>query len=176
MPHPHSTNLAAQRLLEIEPGVRRRSFGLRLAPARAGYAQRIERRWRLPTLLAQLATVPAFYLDMLREDTTWLAIGAYLTAAFMLGIALWHTARATGKAAAHLRANGLDLLLMAGPVAAAVAPTSQGSDWPLLRRLTVAFLRMVRMVWYLQHLLSRGGTIYLVALAFVVLMICGVGF
>jgi voltage-gated potassium channel len=172
----HPPSRASHRPLELEAQARRRSFGLRLAPARAGRAQRIERRWRLPTLFAQLATVPAFYLDMLRENATWLAIGAYLSAAFMLGAALWHTARATGHAAAHLRANWLDLLLMVGLVAAAVAPTSQGSDWPLLLRLTVAFLSMVRMVWCLQHLFSRGGTVYLVALAFVVLMMCGVGF
>jgi len=33
-----------------------------------GRALRIERRWRLPTLFAQVGTVPAFYLDMLREN------------------------------------------------------------------------------------------------------------
>ncbi|MCU0922958.1 MAG: potassium channel family protein [Burkholderiaceae bacterium] len=137
---------------------------------------RIERRWRLPTLLAQVATVPAFYLDMLRENVTWLAISAYLAAALMLATALWHTARATGHAAAHLLANWLDLLLILGLVAAALAPPSQGSDWILLLRLSVAFLSLVRMVWCLQHLLTRGGTLYLVALAFVVLLMCGVGF
>jgi voltage-gated potassium channel len=137
---------------------------------------RIERRWRLPTLFAQVATVPAFYLDMLRENATWLAIGAYLTAALMLAIALWHTARATVHTAAHLRANWLDLLLILGLVAAALAPPSHGSDWILLLRLSVAFLSLVRMVWCLQHLLTRGGTLYLVALARVVLLMCGVGF
>jgi len=153
-----------------------RSFGLRLAPADMGRAARIERRWRLPTLFAQVTTVPAFYLDMLRENATWLAIGAYLMAALMLAAALWHTARATGHTAAHLRANWLDLLLIVGLVAAALAPPSHGSDWTLLLRLSVAFLSLVRMVWCLQHLLTRGGTLYLVALAFVVLLMCGVGF
>jgi len=154
----------------------RRSFGLRLAPAGMGRAARIERRWRLPTLFAQLATVPAFYLDMLRENVSWLAIGAYLAAALMLAAALWHTARATGHAVDHLRANWLDLLLILGLLAAAVTPPSQYSDWILLLRLCVAFLSLVRMVWCLQHLLKRGGTLYLVALAFVVLVMCGVGF
>jgi voltage-gated potassium channel len=149
---------------------------LRLAPAGTGRAVRIERRWRVPTLFAQVATVPAFYLDMLREDVTWLAIGAYLTAALMLATALWHTARATGQATAHLSANWLDLLLILGLVAAALAPPSHDSDWILLLRLSVAFLSLVRMVWCLQHLLTRGGTLYLVALAFVVLLMCGVGF
>ncbi|MGL6111031.1 MAG: hypothetical protein ACRC2B_13135, partial [Rubrivivax sp.] len=158
------------------PARHRRGFGLRLAPDSAGRAVRIERRWRLPTLLAQLATVPAFYLDMLRESANWLAIGAYLTAAVMLGVALVHTARATGHAGAHVRANGLDLLLVLGLLAAAAAPVSHGSDWTLLLRLSVAFLSLVRMVWCLQHLLTRGGTVYLVALSFIVLLMCGVGF
>lgn len=162
--------------LHEQQAVHRRSFGLRLAPAKAGHAQRIERRWRLPILLAQLATVPAFYMDMLREGAPWLAIGTYLAAALVLGAALGHTARATGHAGAHLRGNWLDLLLVAGLVAAAIAPISQASDWPLLLRLTVAFLSMVRMVWCLRQLFSRGGTVYLVALSFVVLMMCGVGF
>jgi voltage-gated potassium channel len=141
-----------------------------------GHAARIERRWRLPTLFAQVATVPAFYLDMLRENVSWLAIGAYLGAALMLAAALWHTARATGHAVDHLRANWLDLLLILGLLAAAVTPPSHSSDWILLLRLCVAFLSLVRMVWCLQHLLKRGGTLYLVALAFVVLVMCGVGF
>lgn len=151
-------------------------FGLRLAPASAGDAVRIERRWRLPTLLAQVATIPAFYLDMLREDATWPAVLAYLLAAVMLGAALWHTARATGRPRAHLRANGLDLVLVLGLLAAAFGPPSQHSDWMLLARLVVAFLSLLRMVWCLQHLLTRGGTVYLMALSFLVLLMCGVGF
>ena len=154
----------------------RRGFGLRLAPAGAGRALRIERRWRLPTLVAQVATVPAFYLDLLREDLSWLAIGAYLLAALMLAGALWQTARATGHTVRHMLANWLDLLLVLGLVAAAVAPPSHDSDWILLLRLSVAFLSLVRMVWCLQLLLTRGGTLYMVALAFVVLLMCGVGF
>lgn len=166
----------ASKAIHETTALARRGFGLQLAPAWAGRARRIERRWRLPTLVAQLVTVPAFYLDLLREDLDWLAIGAYLIAALMLATALWQTARATGHAARHLLANWLDLLLVLGLVAAAAAPPSHGSDWILLLRLSVAFLSLVRMVWCLQHLLTRGGTLYLVALAFVVLLLCGVGF
>lgn len=157
-------------------GRNRPDLGLRLTPASAGHARRIERLWRVPTLLAQLATVPAFYLDMLRENATWLAIAAYLAAAVMLGAALWHTARATGHAVAHVRANWLDVVLVLGLLAATVAPTGAGADAALLMRLGVAFLSLLRMVWCLQHLLSRSGTIYMVALSFVVLLMCGVGF
>jgi voltage-gated potassium channel len=151
-------------------------FGLRLPPASAGRAVRVERRWRVPTLVAQVATIPAFYLDMLREGLVWPAVIAYLGAAVMLGAALWHTAAATGHAAAHVRANGLDLLLIAGLVASALAPHGAQSDWALLMRLAVAFLSLLRMVWCLQHLFTRGGTIYLVALSLLVLLMCGVGF
>jgi len=159
-----------------EAAFARRGFGLRLTPAWAGRAVRIERRWRLPTLIALVATVPAFYLDLLREDLDWLAIGAYLVAALTLAGALWQTSRATGHTARHLFANWLDLLLVLGLVAAALAPPSHGSDGILLLRLCVAFLSLVRMVWCLQLLLTRGGTLYLVMLAFVVLLMCGVGF
>ena len=165
-----STHSHQEKILE------RRGFGLRLAPGWAGHAVRIERRWRLPTLVAQVATVPAFYLDLLRADLDWLAIGAYLVAALTLAVALWQTSRATGHTARHLFANWLDLLLVVGLVAAALAPPSHGSDWILLLRLSVAFLSLVRMVWCLQLLLTRGGTLYLVVLAFVVLLMCGVGF
>jgi voltage-gated potassium channel len=151
-------------------------FGLRLPPPPAGHALRIERRWRVPTLLAQVATIPAFYLDMLREGMVWPAVAAYLLAAAVLGAALWHTAQATGHVGAHVRGNWLDLLLIAGLVFASLAPHGQHSDWALLLRLTVAFLSLLRMVWCLQHLFTRGGTVYLVALALTVLLMCGVGF
>jgi voltage-gated potassium channel len=154
----------------------RGAFGLRLAPTAAAHAVHVERRWRLPTLLALAATVPAFYLHMLRESAALPATAAYLLAAAVLGAALWHTARATSRAAAHVRANWLDLLLVAGLLAAALAPTGEDSDAALLLRLAVSFLSLLRMVWCLQHLLKRGGTVYLVALAFVVLLMCGVGF
>jgi len=157
--------------------VRRRfGIGLRLVPDSALRAKRVERHWRAPTLLAQVATIPAFYLEMQRDTTTLLPAVAYLLAAVMLSAELWHTARATGHARAHVRANWLDLVLVLGLLASAAAPPSLGSDWALLLRLSVAFLSLVRMVWCLQHLVTRGSTLYLAALAVVVLLMCGVGF
>lgn len=151
-------------------------FGLRLAPGSATQAVRIERRWRLPALLALVATIPAFYVDLLYAAPSLLPDLSYLAAAVVLGAALWHTARATANAAAHVRANVLDLVLVAGLLASAMAPPSLGSDGALLLRLGVAFLSLLRMVWSLQHLVTRGGTVYLVALSFLVLLLCGVGF
>lgn len=155
---------------------RRPSFGLRLAPLSAPRAVRVERNWRLPTLVAMLATIPAFYLDLLREAPSLLPDLSYLAAAIALSAALWHTARRTSGPAAHWRANWLDVLLVVGLLVAAAAPPSLGSDWALLVRLGVAFLTLVRMVWALQHLVTRGGTIYLIALSIVVLLFCGAGF
>jgi voltage-gated potassium channel len=151
-------------------------LGLRLVPPSAAHAVRIERRWRIPTLLAQLATLPAFYLDMLRAGETHYASVTYFIAAVMLVVALVRTARATGHAAAHVRANWLDVLLAIGLVSAALAPDSRHSEWSLLLRLAVGFLSLLRMVWCLQHLFTRGGTIYLIGLALLVLLMCGVGF
>jgi voltage-gated potassium channel len=159
-----------------EPRRHRVGYGLRQAPSSAPQAAKIERQWRLPMLLALLLTVPAFYYDMLYATHALLPDLSYLMAAAVLLVALGHTARAASHAAAHVRANWLDLLLALGLLASAVAPSSQGSDWALLLRLVVAFLTLLRMVWSLQHLLTRGGTLYLIVLAFVVLLLCGVGF
>jgi voltage-gated potassium channel len=154
----------------------RAGYGLRLAPVSTARAVHVERNWRLPTLVAMLATIPAFYIDLLREAPSLLPDLSYLAAAIALLAALWHTAHCTADPGAHWRANWLDLLLVAGLLAAAIAPPSLGSDWALLVRLGVAFLTLVRMVWALQHLVTRGGTIYLIALAVVVLVFCGAGF
>jgi voltage-gated potassium channel len=156
--------------------LRHLGLGLQLVSPSSTHAVRIEKRWRIPTLIAQLATVPAFYLDMLREADTRLATATYLVAAVMLVVALVRTARATGHAAAHVRANWLDVLLATGLFAAALAPDSRSSEWALLLRLAVGFLSLLRMVWCLQHLFTRGGTIYLIGLALLVLLMCGVGF
>lgn len=164
-PHTHHGHTA------LRPG-----FGLQLAPASALRARHIARYWRMPTLLAQLATIPAFYLDMLRDARTLVPAAAYCVAALMLSAELWHTAVATVNAKAHVRANWLDLVLILGLVTSAAAPPSLGSDAALLLRLGVAFLSMVRMVWSLQHLVARGGTLYLVALSVVVMLMCGAGF
>jgi voltage-gated potassium channel len=151
-------------------------LGLRLASTTAPRAVRVERNWRLPVLVALLGTIPAFYLDLLREAPSLLPDLSYLAAAIALFAALWHTARCTPHPGAHWRANWLDLLLTVGLLVAAAAPPSLGSDWALLVRLGVAFLTLVRMVWALQHLVTRGGTVYLIALALVMLVFCGAGF
>ena len=137
-------------------------WGLRSPPRDALHARRSERRWRWPMLLALACTVPAFYAELLDEPTPWIAKAAYAMAALVTALALAATARAAGQAVQHLRANPLELVLAAGLA--------------LLFRLGVAGLTLVRMVWGLQHLITRGGLAYMLLLATTVLGLCGIGF
>ena len=85
-------------------------------------------------------------------------------------------ARHSAHAARHLQANSLELLLVAGLAVSVVLPESSQSMPALLVRLLVSGLTMVRMVWGLQHLITRGGLAYMLLLAAGVLGLCGVGF
>lgn len=151
-------------------------WGLRRPPREAARARVSERRWRWPTLLALACTVPAFYAELLDEPTPWIAKAAYAVAALVTLLALVGIARRTGHAARHLRANSLDLLLVAGLAVSVVLPESSQSMPALLVRLLVSGLTLVRMVWGLQHLITRGGLAYMLLLAAGVLGMCGIGF
>jgi voltage-gated potassium channel len=152
------------------------SLGLVGAPADGGPAQRAERAWRWPTVLGLLATVPAFYLELLHASRSALSIAAYLIAAALVGGALVHVAWRTGRLWHHVVANPADLLLVAGLLASAALPGSQTSVAALAVRLSVAFLTLLRMVWGLQHLVTRGGLTYLLLASALVLGACGMGF
>lgn len=150
-------------------------WGLRLAPHEATRARQIERRWRWPTLLALAGTVPAFYAELLDEPTPWVAKLAYLLAALVTAGALVHTARYSGFGR-HLRANPLDLALAAGLAISVLVPESSQSTAALMFRALLACMTLVRMVWSIQHLITRGGLMYMLLLAASVLGLCGVGF
>lgn len=139
-------------------------------------AARTERHWRWPVLLALLATIPAFYVDLLPQTPSSVAVAIYLAAAAVLALSLGHIASRTAHPPSHLRANPTDLLLIAGLLLSAVLPTSEQSTWALAMRLGVAFLTLVRMVWTVQHLITRGGLSYLLLVSLLVLGACGVGF
>jgi voltage-gated potassium channel len=163
----------AARSRRTRPALR---WGLVGAPPDSGLAQRAEHAWRWPTLLALLATVPAFYLELLHAARSPLALAAYLLAAVLVAGALVHVSWRTGRLWHHLLANPADLMLVAGLLAAACLPASQGSVPALAVRLAVAFLTLLRMVWGLQHLVTRGGLTYLLLASAVVLGACGLGF
>lgn len=151
-------------------------WGLRHAPVDAHQARQVEQRWRWPTVLALALTIPAFYAQLTQAQPLPVAHVAYGFAALMLGLGLLHTAWRTGQAAQHLRGNAMDVLLVAGLLVAAVLPPSHGSAVVLSLRLLVAFGTLLRMVWAMQHLITRGSLPYMLVVAGLVLGLCGVGY
>jgi len=135
-----------------------------------------EQRWRWPSVLALALTVPAFYLELLRATPQALATLAYLLSALTLGAALLHTGWRSQRLAQHLAANPLEVALVAGLLLAALLPPSSMSTGALVLRLGVAFMTLLRMVWALQHLLTRGGLGYLLLSSALTLGLSGVGF
>ena len=155
------------------------------APTRWGFARAArgnpraalaERLWRWPLLLALLATIPAFYVELLEQAPPRYAAAAYLIAAVVLATSLAHVSVRSGRGTGHLAANPADLLLAGGLALSAALPPSSGSAAVLAFRLGVAFLTLIRMVWTIQHLITRGGLSYLIGLSALVLGACGVGF
>jgi voltage-gated potassium channel len=153
-------------------------WGLRLAPGEVPRARVVERGWRWPVVLALLLTIPAFYAELLDVAPPALAALAYGLAAAVVALALGHTAACCGPAGAarHLRANPLDSLLVAGLLLAALAPPSASSAAALALRLGVALLSLLRMVWAMQSLITRGGLMSMGLTAALILGGCGVGF
>jgi voltage-gated potassium channel len=151
-------------------------WGLQRAPEGATDARRVEQRWRWPVLLALVSTVPAFYVELLREAPSWLAPAAYVLAALAVAAALLHAAWRSPQPSQHLRNNPLDIALASGLLLAALLPPSSASTPALMLRLFVALLTLVRMVWGVRHLLTRGGLITMLASATGLLAMCGVGF
>lgn len=151
-------------------------WGLRLPPADRPRARVVEQRWRWPMLLALCGTIPAFYAEMLQGTLPVLSDLAYALAGLTVAAALVHTGWRSGQLSAHLRANPLDLVLAGGLVLSTLLPPSTPSSPALTLRLLLAFVILVRMVWSLQHLISRGGLTYLLLLALLVLGACGIGF
>jgi len=141
-----------------------------------GAATRVERRWRAPVVLALAGTVPAFYAELLDGPPLLAAALAYLLAAVVTAAALLHTARRSSHPLKHVLGNPLDLLLIAGLLTAAALPTGQLSPISLGLRLLVSLLALLRVLWALQHLVTRGGVTYLLLLSLGVFGLCGVGF
>lgn len=162
---------------EISRRFRRQSlWGLRRAPGESVRGRLVEQRWRWPSMVALTGTIPAFYMDMQQALPSAWAVAAYALAACVIATALLHTAWRSRHLAGHVAANPLDVLLVLGLLAAAVLPASGLSSGALALRLGVSLLTLVRMVWALQHLITRGGLMYLLFSATMVLGLCGLGF
>ncbi len=139
-------------------------------------ARAVEVKWRWPITLALLSTVPSFYLELLHESPPLLAVLSYLIASATMAGALLHVGLRSGNLVAHLRANGFDLLLCAGLVASAMLPPSGASESALWFRVVVGFFTMSRMFWAAHYVVTRGGTLYRLIAALLVLALCGLGF
>jgi voltage-gated potassium channel len=167
-------------LADDDATVRTRRWGWHQPPATTPVAGRLERHWRWPVVVALLATIPAFYAELLEATPQLWATLVYLLAATAVAAALvhtgWHTRHSALYVVRHAMTNGLDVLLVLGLVASALIPPSSQSTPALLLRLGVAGLALVRMVWSLQHWVRRGSLVHLLVLAGVVLLLCGAGF
>ncbi|WP_442774934.1 potassium channel family protein [Sphaerotilus montanus] len=119
-----------------------------------------------------IATIPAFYLEMLTGERSLLAAAAYVLAALamVLRIALRRVLMAT-----RMR-RWLVWTLIAGLLLAAVLPPSSTSSFALTLRLLTALLTLLHMMWLLQHLLARDSLPSLLGAAVLVLLLCGAGF
>lgn len=155
---------------------RSRSWGLTQPSMLNPSAKRIARLWRGPVLLALLCTIPAFYIELLEDLPTPLAVAIYMGAAAVLASALWQVAHHCKQPGLYLRANLLDIALIGGLLIAALLPPSTESNAALAGRLVVALLALMRMVWTLKAWVTRGGMAYLLLTAVTVLGFCGVGF
>lgn len=153
-----------------------RSWGLARPPAMNAAALRTEKRWRWPILIGLLCTIPAFYIELLENLPTPLAVAIYLGAAGLIILSLTLVTRQVSHKQQYLRSNAMDLVLAVGLVAAALLPPSVHSELALGLRLIVAMLTLVHMAWAVKFWVTRGGLGYLLALAMIVLLFCGVGF
>jgi len=140
------------------------------------HAARAERRWRWPTLLALLGTIPAFYAELLQSAPSGLSSAAYLLAAAVLATALAQVSLRSPHPRERVAANPTDLLLVGGLVTAALLPPSHVSPWALALRLALSFVTLLRIVWTVQHLITRGGLSYLLMVSVLILGACGLGF
>ncbi|WP_310388769.1 potassium channel family protein [Roseateles sp.] len=153
-----------------------RSWGLARPPAMNAAALRTEKRWRWPVLIGLLCTIPAFYIELLENLPTPLAVAIYLGAAGLIILSLTLVTLQVSHKQQYLRSNAMDVVLAGGLVAAALLPPSVHSQLALGLRLFVAMLTLVHMAWAIKFWVTRGGLGYLLALAMLVLFFCGVGF
>lgn len=151
-------------------------FGFASPPDADVRAVRLQSLWRWPSLIAQVITIPAFYMQLLGGPQAHWALSIYLAAAVLQGLALVHVARATRHAMTHVRRNGLVVVLIVGLLMCTVLPPGDDAHGALALRLAVALLTLVYMVWLMRRSFARGSVPHLLMLAVGVLVLCGAGF
>lgn len=140
------------------------------------HAVGLQAAWRWPSLAAQVATIPAFYMQMLGGPQARWAIVIYLAAALVQVLALAHVARATRRPMTHVQRNWLTVLLVFGLLMCPLLPSGGDEHDFLAFALGVALLTLWHMVWMMRRSFARGSVPHLLLVAVVVLILCGAGF
>lgn len=130
---------------------------------------RLPRHWLL--LCSLVATIPAFYLELLSGSGSPAAAATYLIAALVVVLA---ERRHHGQTPRLRRL--LARLLIGGLLISALLPPSSTSTPALVLRSLTAALTLMHMVWCLRHLLARDSLPAMLGTALGVLLLCGAGF
>ncbi len=164
---------------------RRRSLWLGTVHADQPHTwRRSSHRWVV--LMTLMATIPAFYVELLMSAPSPLADAVYGCAALAVlltefplrGLRLPRSVLAETSRSFHTRMGRRVVVigLIVGLVSAAILPPSLNSPLALVLRSITALLTLVYLLWSLQHLLSRDSLPVLLSLSVTVLFLCGVGF
>ncbi len=139
-------------------------------------ALHLQARWQLVELAALLATIPAFYIELLEDYPHLLGRLVYLGAAIVLVLAQLQLARLHAQRWAYLRRRGLDAVLVLGLLVSAGLPPSVDLAAALPLRLVVAGLSLAQMISIVRPWITRGSLRHVLALTVAVLGACGIGF
>lgn len=132
--------------------------------------------WRWAVLGALLATIPAFYVEMLADSPLAAAGWVYGLAACVVAIARWRTSSSQPSGRRERTQRWLDVALVVGLALSAALPTSRDSGAALAFRLLVAGLSLLRMVGIARPWITRGSLHHVLVLSLLILAGCGVGF
>jgi voltage-gated potassium channel len=133
-----------------------------------------------PTLMALMASIPAFYDSLLPMPAAW-AAAMYLISSVLVLASAWQQRR---QRLAHGHASGswwrpqqsADWLLGGALLVCAALPASSHSMGALSWRMTVALLILLRLALISRPLFERAGLARLMAIAIGLLGLCGIGF
>jgi voltage-gated potassium channel len=134
-----------------------------------------------PTLLALVASIPAFYDSLMPVPAMW-AAAMYLISGLLVLASAWHQTRQAmahqgGLTKTRWRAQTVgDWLLGLALLVCSVLPASSQSVGALSWRMLIALMTLLRLVLISKPLFERVGLARLMAMAMAVLGLCGIGF
>ncbi|WP_326536697.1 potassium channel family protein [Pseudorhodoferax sp.] len=134
----------------------------------------VQPRWQWLLMAALLATIPAFYLELLDAEARWGAGAVYLLAALILLAARWHQWHLHADQGGHHLE--LDALLVPGLLVSALLPPSVESQVALIWRMVVSGGTLACLVVLLRPWLKRGSLRHVLTLSLSVMGACGLGF